>query len=91
MILNAYVLYDKDIRVYGAIQFAKDKSIDLKSTYERQAIKEPEKLKGFKGNILYCVGTYDDLTGILTQVEKEVVIDFDSLLLAVLEAGDKSE
>lgn len=91
MILNAYVLYDKDIKVYGAIQFAKDIAVDLKSTYERQAVKEPEKVKAFKGNILYCIGTYDDLTGFLTQVEKEVVIDFDSLILAVMEAGEKHE
>lgn len=84
MKLNAYTMYDKKIGVYGSIQFTKDNPKDLAVTYERQAIKEFDSIKKCKDNVLYFLGTYDDTTGVLTQVEKVMVVDFDNLILDVM-------
>lgn len=89
MKLYAYTMYDKKIKVYGSIQFTKECPDDLKVAYERQAVKDTESVKKCKDNILYYIGIFDDNTGLLNQVDKQVVIDFDSLILEVVGVKDE--
>lgn len=81
MILHAYTMYDKKIKVYGGIQVVKELPGDLETAYQRQAIKDLDGVKKFKDNVLYYIGEFNDLTGHLEQLDHVVVVDFDSLIL----------
>lgn len=86
MILQVYTMYDKKTRSYAPYQTTKEDREQLKTTYERLAIKSPEEIAKYRDLILKYVGTFDDTTGLLTYGNMDDnVIDFDSLILDSLE------
>lgn len=89
MILQVYTMYDKKTKSYAPYQTTKDTPAQLVTTYERVAIKTPDEIAKYRDLVLKHVGTFDDVTGLITYGAIEDVIDFDCLILDSMEAKNE--
>lgn len=81
MIMYAYTLYDKKTKAYTPPQVHKDSPDNLKEAYERMAKKDVSEIKKFRDMVLIYIGTFDDTKGIISYVNYDYLVDFDSLFL----------